>query len=38
MRRFAMLAVALVLLAGCARADTPQELRKQAQTPWRETS
>ena len=37
MRRFAMLAVALVLLAGCARADTPQELRTQAQTPWRET-
>ena len=37
MRRFAMLAVALALLVGCARADTPQELRMQAQTPWRET-
>ena len=37
MQRFAMLAVALVLLAGCARADTPQELLTQAQTPWRET-
>lgn len=37
MRRFAMLAAALVLLAGCARADTPQELLAQAREPWRET-
>ena len=38
MRRWVMLlAAALLLTAGCARADTPQELRAQAREPWQET-
>ena len=36
-KRVMLLAAALLLTAGCARADTPQELRTQAREPWQET-